>query len=169
MKITEALSNPVRVRIVQYMQLHDGTTTKKISEALGDIPAPTLYRHIDFLLKENILTVTEERRIRGSSERVLAINKQKFEEAESGDIADAAYHFLVNLYGNFYRYSQKHDCDPRKDRLSIRTRILALSDEEFDAFIRDVACVFNRYGDKEPNGDRKMRSVSFISAPAEDS
>lgn len=168
MELMETLSNPVRIRIVQFMQLHGETTTKRISEALSDIPSPTLYRHIDILLKEKVLTVKEERRVRGSSERILAINRDKFTEAENGNIADTVYHFLVNLYGNFYKYSQKGNCDPLKDRLSIRTRVIALSDEEFDDFIREIVTVLNKYDGKEPNAERKMRNVSFISAPAED-
>ncbi|MDE5583619.1 MAG: hypothetical protein K2J08_07935 [Ruminococcus sp.] len=64
--------------MIQYLQIHKEATTKQVSEAIPDIPAPTLYRHINFMLKENLLIIKEERKVRGSLERLLAINHDKW-------------------------------------------------------------------------------------------
>ena len=44
----------------------------------------TIYRHINYLLKEEVLIVKSERKVRGSVERLLAFNEAKF--AENTDI-----------------------------------------------------------------------------------
>ena len=165
MELIKILSNPVRIQVMQYLQIHGEATTKQISEAITDIPTPTLYRHINILLKEEVLIVKEERKVRGSLERLLAINKDKFTAIENGNIADVAYQFLMEIYTRFQKYSMKPDKDPRKDRLSMRTRMLCLTDEEFDAFIQDIGAVMDKYGEK---ADGKKRSISFVSAPVEE-
>ena len=166
MELINIFSNPVRIQVMQYLQTHGEATTKQISEAISDIPAPTLYRHINTLLKEEVLLVKEERKVRGSLERLLAINVQKMSAAADSNISDSAYQFLMELYMKFYKYSCKDNADPQKDRLSLRTCVLNLTDESFDNFMQDIAAVIDKYREAEEKG--KLRSVSFISAPVEE-
>lgn len=166
MELIKILSNPIRIQVMQYLQTHGEATTKQISEAISDIPAPTLYRHINTLLKEEVLLVKEERKVRGSLERLLAINVQKMSAAADSNISDSAYQFLMELYMKFHKYSCKDKADPQKDRLSLRTCVLNLTDESFDNFMQDIAAVIDKYREAEEDG--KLRSVSFISAPVEE-
>ena len=166
MDLIKVLSNPVRIRVMQYLQTYGEATTKQISEAISDVPAPTLYRHINTLLKEEVLLVKEERKVRGSLERLLVINVEKMSSASDSNISDSAYQFLMELYMKFHKYSCKDNADPQKDRLSLRTFVLNLTDDSFDNFMRDIASVIGKYQGAEENG--KLRSVSFISAPVEE-
>ena len=166
MDLIKVLSNPVRIRVMQYLQTYGEATTKQISEAISDVPAPTLYRHINTLLKEEVLLVKEERKVRGSLERLLVINVEKMSAASDSNISDSAYQFLMELYMKFHKYSCKDNADPQKDRLSLRTCVLNLTDDSFDNFMRDIASVIGKYQGAEENG--KLRSVSFISAPVEE-
>ena len=151
---------------MQYLQTHGEATTKQISEAISDIPAPTLYRHINTLLKEEVLLVKEERKVRDSLERLLAINVKKMSAVADSDISETAYQFLMELYMKFHRYAYKGNADPQKDRLSLRTCIFTLTDDSFDNFMQDIAVVIDKYQKAEENG--KLRSISFISAPIEE-
>lgn len=166
MELIKVLSNPVRIQVMQYLQTHGEATTKQISEAISDVPAPTLYRHINTLLKEEVLLVKEERKVRGSLERLLAINIKKMSDVVNSNISETAYQFLMDLYMKFQKYSCKDNADPQKDRLSLRTCILTLTDDSFDNFMQDIAAVIGKYQKAEENG--KLRSVSFISAPIEE-
>lgn len=166
MELIKILSNPVRMQIMQYLQTHREATTKQISEAITDIPAPTLYRHINTLLKEEILLVKEERKVRGSLERLLAINVEKMTETVNSGISETAYQFLMELFMKFQKYGSKADADPQKDRLSLRSCVFTLTDESFDNFMHEIGAVINKYQVAEING--KLRSVSFISAPVEE-
>ncbi len=166
MELIKILSNPARVQVIQYLQIQGEATTKQIAEAIPDIPAPTLYRHINALLKEGALLVKEERKVRGSLERLLTINKESFTSAEN-NIADLSYQFLMGLFARFQKYSCKKDTDPHKDRLSMRTAVLTLTDESFDKFMHEIADVIKKY-EENADKDGKLRSVSFISAPLDE-
>lgn len=168
MDIINIISNPVRLQVMQYLQIQGEATTKQISGALQDVPAPTLYRHINTLIKEKVLLIKEERKVRGSLERVLIINKERFVETQNSGIADTAYQFLMELYSKFQRYSCKADADPIKDRLSMRTSILSLTDDRFDNFMHEIAAVIEKYQHNVTDENNKTRSVSFISAPIEE-
>lgn len=163
MKLSDVLSNPVRMRVAQYLQTHGEATTKQISEACSDIPAPTLYRHINFLLKEDVLVVKEERKVRGSLERLLAFNEDKWSAKTNADFADIAYQFLMSLYGSFQRYSELEGRDPVADMLSLRTFVMTLTDETFDSFFKEYRELIAKYDKTEEGG--KPRSISIISAP----
>lgn len=166
MELIKVVSNPIRIQIMQYLQAHGEATTKQISEAITDIPAPTLYRHINTLLKEEILLIKEERKVRGSLERLLAINAEKMATTVNSNISETAYQFLMELYMRFQRYSCKDNADPQKDKLSLRTCVLTLTDDSFDSFMHDIAAVIEKYQGADEKG--KLRSISFISAPVEE-
>ncbi len=166
MELIKVISNPVRMQVMQYLQTHGEATTKQISEAIADVPAPTLYRHINTLLKEEVLLVKEERKVRGSLERLLAINAKKMAETVNNSISETAYQFLMELYMKFQEYSNKKDANPQKDRLSLRTCVLTLTDDSFDSFMQEIGAVMEKYRKAEENG--KLRSISLISAPIQE-
>ncbi len=161
MKLSDIITNPVRMKIMQFLQIKGEATTKQICEELPDVPTPTLYRHINYLLKEEVLIVKEERKVRGSLERLLVLNDAKL--TENADIVDIAYQFLMALYGSFQRYSEKENADPFADMLSLRTYMLALTDESYGNFFKEIREVIDKYSEPEKGG--KSRSFSVISAP----
>jgi len=163
MDLKDILSNPVRLRIVQYIQINGEATTKQLSDGMDDIPAPTIYRHVNALLSEGVLRVKEEKKIRGTTERTLAIDEEGWASKMPEDFSDVAYLFLMSLYGNFREYSARGGCDPLADMLSLRTIILRLSDERFAQFFEDYRQLLEKYQNLEDGG--KQRSISIISAP----
>lgn len=165
MNVAEVMSNPVRTKIVQFLQINGESTTKTISDALPEISAPTLYRHVNALLKENVLIVTDEKKIRGTTERILSLNPDLWNVSDGID--GYAYQFLMSLYGSFREYASSEDQDPARDRLCLRTCVLNLTDEEFDCFASEYGALIEKYGSKGKSG--KARSVSFVSAPVTDS
>lgn len=165
MDLIKLLSNPVRMQVMQYLQIHGDSTTRQISEALSDIPVPTLYRHINFLINNDLLVVKEEHKVRGSLERVLAVNLKTLDD--NNDIAGSAYQYLMELYTKFYNYSKKPDIDPVRDKLSIRTTTLNLTDDEMDDFIADLSQVLLKYATISEHSNGKIRSISTIFAPTE--
>lgn len=161
MKLSDIITNPIRMKIMQFLQIRGEATTRQICEELHDVPQPTLYRHINYLLKEEVLIVKSERKVRGSLERLLTLNGDKY--AENTDIADSAYQFLMALYGSFQRYSDKENADPAADMLSLRTYMLTLTDESYSNLFKELREVIDKYSEPEQGG--KSRSFSVISAP----
>lgn len=163
MNLSDILSNPTRMRIVQHLQMNKESTTRQIAEDLEDIPAPTIYRHINLLLKEDVLVIKEERKVRGTTERLLALNEGLWSSRGSSDISDLAYQFLMSIYGSFREYGSESGRDPVADRLCLRTCMIRLSDEKFDRFLGEYSELLGRYLESE-DGD-KLRSISIISSP----
>lgn len=160
MNLTEILSNPVRMRILQHVHLNPGTTTGMISKALPDIPPATIYRHVNALLGAKAILVDDEVKVRGTTERHLIVNP---ELSSPEDIGDTAYRFMMTLCDSFRRYGSAEGRDPREDRLCLRTCMLHLTDESFDEFMTEYSELLARYMTREDGG--RPRSVSMISAP----
>lgn len=120
------------------------------------------------MIKDEVLLVKEERKVRGSMERVLTINVAKLIECENSDIVTTAYQFLMSIYEKFVKYGSSKEVDPAKDKLSLRTRIMNLTDEDYDAFMQDIATLMTQYETKADKKNAKKRSVSFISVPVEE-
>ncbi len=170
MNLIKILSNPAKMQIIQHLAIHGVSTAKQISEELDDIPVPTLYRHINSLIELGLVRVKEERKVRGSVERLLEIDQQKMNE--SGSVSDQAYHFLMALYNKFYKYDQKPDKDPVKDHLAMSTAMFRLTDTELEAFMMEIGQVSEKYlklsMEKDETGERKLRSLSIVLAPEEE-
>src|SRR5690606_18487543 len=69
----ELLLHPVRMRIVQAFLGDRALTTAALGEELGDVPPGSLYRHIARLVDGGVLTVADERRVRGTVERTYRL------------------------------------------------------------------------------------------------
>jgi len=157
------LTNTTRMRIIQYLQIEGEATTKQISEGLPDIPAPTIYRHVRQLLEGGILIVKEERKVRGTTERLLDIDWDVWPSNNGPDVSDTVYQFLMSLYDGFRTYLSKEGYDMERDKLFLRTCMLSLTDESFDRFISEYKVLLERYLEPEDGG--RLRRVSTISSP----
>ena len=164
MELLSLLAHPVRLRILQEVQRRETATARQIAAALPDVSAPTLYRQIDRLLQEGALLVKAERKVRGSVERLLAVDQAGLAAAGNGDIAGAAYQVLMGLYAEFDRYARRPDADPARDLLCLRTCSLTLPDERFGEFLAELGAVFAKY--QGETGGGKTRLVSLVSVPA---
>ena len=85
--IAEVVLHPVRLRIVQKLGGRE-LTTGALRKELPDITQATLYRHVSALIDAEIVTVVDERRVRGTIERTLAL----------GDIPSAG--MFENVYSD---------------------------------------------------------------------
>lgn len=165
MDFIKILSNSTRMRIMQYVQANGTVTTKQIAEHIRDVPPATLYRHINALIDAGLIVVKDERKVRGSVERLLMFDQSRINES---DISDMAYQFLMGLYINFYNYGQKEGADPVKDLLMMRTATLRLTDAELMAMLTEIVNVLNKYGRISEKSEGKLRSFSTILSPTEE-
>ena len=174
MQLTEILSNPTRMRITQYMGVHEIATTKDIAAYLSDVPRRTVYRQINLLVETGVLKIKEERRVRGGMERVLVDNQEEY--LSKLKLSDCAYQYFTNLYNQFARYEEKHgentDEEFKKDVLCYFTSTFVLDDEETNALLDEFVDLIKKYdkNHQEKYGNKKVgkiRSISCINAPVE--
>ncbi|MCK0092573.1 helix-turn-helix domain-containing protein [Rhodococcus sp. HNM0563] len=73
--IADVVLHPVRLRIIQQLGGRS-LTTAELRKELPDITQATLYRHVSALIDAQVVTVVDERRVRGTIERTLALGER---------------------------------------------------------------------------------------------
>lgn len=174
MQLTEVLSNPTRMRIIQYLAGHKEGTAKDLAAYMPDVPRRTLYRHINLLVEVDAIRVKETRQVRGGTERVLIDNQGEFlSKMEPSDITNQ---FFSNLINQFARYTEQHGGDVRdayyRDAVGTGTYTVILDDDETRNLLDEFGKVIQQYerNHKKKYGDKdvgKIRSITYISAPVD--
>jgi DNA-binding transcriptional ArsR family regulator len=165
--IIEVILNPIRIRIIQEAAVKQIFTTADLCEKMNDIPRTTLYRHINILLKNNILTVVSEKKIRGSLERAFTLNMGELTNINT--LENATHNvmgFFINKCMRFQNYLNGDNPDPNKDKLFLTSSVLMLNDHEFDQFLSDLWELIQKYNLEYEDG-RKARDISVISSPVD--
>ncbi len=165
--INELLFHPIRIRIVQHLAYLEAATVGTLSELMGDIPQTTLYRHINTLYDNGLLTIVREERIRGTYERMYALNLAFLKDVPSlEDIKKGVQLSLVRLMAGFEAYFKEENIDPVKDNLFLSENIILLSDDEFQNFKEALFDVIKRHMNFDASPARKQRSITIVSSPA---
>ncbi len=165
--INEAILNPVRIRIIQELAIKGSMTATELCEKISDVPRTTMYRHINILLDNSILSVVSEKKIRGSLERTLALNIKEISEYNTLENASRnALSYLMNKYARFQNYFSGENPDPGKDKIFLNNAVLMMDDNEFDQFLTELRELIIKYNFEFTTG-RKARDISIISAPTE--
>ena len=167
---SKIIMNPVRMRIVQYLLLHDTGTAAQIGDDLSDIPKASLYRHLKVLENANLILIVQENKKRGTLEKVYEINKLNplgNQKPDNKDIEQLVQGMLLSIMGEFQRYFQNKDAAPEKDLISLSSSTRLLSDEEFKEFFQKIGAVYNEVLNNKPDGSRKSRRITIISSPVD--
>lgn len=160
----DIILNPVRVRIIQAISLKQSITANELCEIINDVSRTTLYRHINILLENSIISVQSERKIRGSVERTFILNAEELSRINSLENAPKnALDFLKYKYVMFQKYFESENVDPIRDKIFFGESVLMLNDQEFDYFIKEMWELFKKYSFEDSDG-RKARNISIISS-----
>lgn len=164
--------HPVRMKIIQSLLGGQKLTVQQMLDVVKDVPQATLYRHLNKLLEANIIMVVEEHQVRGTVEKVYAVNLQnavvtadELKQTTKEEHLNYFLTFLMNQLGSFEEYLNGKDIDLLKDGLSYRQTKLHLSDEEFFDFITEIRNVYEKATQKTPSPERKTRNVATIFIP----
>ncbi len=163
----EIVMNPIRQRIAQYLIINKTGTVNEIASELSDIPKPSLYRHMKILLDAGCLEVIEKKAVRGTIEKTYALVQNPLEGITQKEVALLIQNTLTAIIASFLNYFSKKDVDPAKDMLSVSSSSLLLSDEEFMEMLGDIGKVYNKYIMNKPKPGRKVRNITIISAPTD--
>ena len=166
--LAKIVMNPVRIRIAQYLILHEQGTTAQIGEELSDVPKASLYRHMKMLEDAGLIQVVQENKKRGTVEKVYKLNQENpmgGREPGKEEIAQLIHSSLLSIMGEFQRYLKREDADPQKDMVSLTSAVFLLSDEEFQEFFGKLGELYSSVMNNQPDGKRKPRKLTLISSP----
>lgn len=172
MKSADVLLHPVRLRIWQAFLGDRALTTSELQAELPEIPHASLYRQVGVLVKNGVLQIASERRVRGAVERTYVLRSAAStitdEElsAMSPDQHRAAFMaYMAGLLGDFDRYLAADDVDLRRDGVGYRVAGLWLDDAEFQEFIGDLVAVLQPRLANAPKDGRTRRILGTIFLP----
>ncbi len=160
--------HPVRMRIVQELAARKSLNATELCEKIGDVPRTTLYRNINILLDNNVLSVVSETKIRGSLERTLALNAGELARHNTRENASQnALRFFMNRYARFHNYFSRGNPRAARTKIFFNSTILMMDDSEFDRFLSELRDLIAKFGFEAAPG-RKARDISIISSPVEE-
>jgi DNA-binding transcriptional ArsR family regulator len=171
----DLILHPLRMRVIMTI-VGKHMTAQQLATAMPDIAQATLYRHLNKLAKGGILAVVEERPVRGTLEKVYALNEQAA-FLGAADIADFSKEdhmryftaFVAILLGEFSQYlDSKAKPDLVADGVAYTKVAMYLSDEEFMQMGKQMNEVFVPILQNLPAPERKRRIISTIVMPAPD-
>lgn len=171
----ECMLHPIRMRIIQEIMKREQTTTKELGEAFLDIPQATLYRNINKLLKDNIIKVTSENKIRGVMEKVYEININPYEKIgeiletnDKEELLKVFFNFNMSLLGDFQSFLEDEEVDLLKDIFGFRSYMAYLTDEEAIELMTEIRESIHKRVDNKKLAGRKLKKLSTIIVPIED-
>jgi len=116
--IHEVMLNPTRMRIIQEFNSQNTLTSTDLCQKILDVPRTTIYRHINVLLEHKLLVVVSEKKVRGSTERTLALNLGEFQKHNTLENAsENALKFLLEKFGRFQSYFSATNPNPSEDKI----------------------------------------------------
>jgi len=172
-KKLELILHPVRIRILT--ALHNrNLTPQELSDELVSVPSATLYRQLNRMLEGGLVKVAEERPVRGTVEKVYALNLEApgftqadLEKATREDLLQLFTLFNISLIGDFSRYLQAVEKpDFGRDGVSFTKAPLYLSDEELALLNRQIAELLLKALENKPSPERRYRFWSAIVMPS---
>ncbi len=168
--IIKIMMNPIRIKIIQELGQKGKATTKEIHSACGDIAQATLYRHLNELLKKDIIQVVDENIINGIIEKVYSIkNNPSVEIAKDpskltrDDYSNIFNQYIISILSDFKSYISHDDSIKLiMSSLGFSSNSIFLSDAELGEMMTEFRESITRRIPNEPTPERKLRKVSQI-------
>lgn len=172
MELSDVVLHPVRLRIVQQFLGDRRLTTRDLQDAMPEVPAASLYRHVRVLAEHDLLVVVEERQVRGGTERTYELQGAVVGPEDAGTLTPAQHRqaflwFVSTLVADFDRYLAGPDLDPERDRVGYRQVGLHLSDAELDQLMQEMSAVLVRFVGWAPSPERRLRILSTVLLPVD--
>lgn len=171
----DLILHPVRMRIVTALAAGAPSTAAELAERLGDVPPATLYRHLNVMWRGGILEVTDERRVRGATERRFALGAHGADLTQ-GDLASAPRDqqmrwfatFLASLLGNFGRYLRRGEPEFARDAVGYREVVMNLNDGEVVEMATALNAALAPFLANVPGPGRTPRLLATVFMPIEE-
>lgn len=175
--------HPVRMRILMLLSGSHGLTPQQMADRMGDIPQATLYRHISRLYQGGLLSVVEERPVRGTLEKVYALNTASQPRIVSADAVNAFNRlskedhlryfttFMLTVLDDFSHYlnrGENGELNFAADGVGYQKTPLFLSDEEFASFAAALNQALAPFLHLANAPGRRKRLFSTIMMPSDD-
>ncbi len=166
--------HPVRMSIVQTLLGGKQLTVQEMKTQLKEVPQATLYRHLNKLLDNGIITVIAQRQIRGAQEKIFALAEtaSAFENTSEEEISKETQknrfmQFTSHLIQRFNAYLSEAQ-EELSEKRAFSTWEVYLSEDELQEVMAAIHEAVNKVGANEPSLDRQKYSLASIVIPYPD-
>ena len=139
-------------------------------------PAVACPRSASRMLEDSVLTVAEERRVRGVTERVYTLSpdlqksgKRLLRERGSQGLFLLYAQFSYRLLQEFSRYAKREDADLVRDGAGFTVCPVQATPEELAEFGRKVGELLLPLMENPPGGERRAHTIATIVTPPQES
>jgi DNA-binding transcriptional ArsR family regulator len=168
----DVILHPVRMKIIQSL-VKRPLTVQELMEWNPDVPQATLYRQLKVLTESKVIFVSDERKVRGTVERIFSLNNEaaiisafEADELSKEDHLKYFITFFANLIQGAEQYLDSgENLNMHKDGFGYRQIDLFLNDEEFHQLLNEMTSVIKNYASNEPNENRRRRSLATVFIP----
>ncbi|MFG6495873.1 helix-turn-helix domain-containing protein [Fictibacillus sp. UD] len=161
----DLILHPVRMKIIQHLA-KGSATVSELRGWISDVPQATLYRHLNVLNKNEIIYVTDERKIRGAVERTYALEQDtayiSAEEAANLSKEDHMKMFMTfisNITGDVEAYLNG-DTNLNTDIFGYNQLDLYLDGEEWEELSRGMQELISKYVPNRPT--KRNKKVTLV-------
>lgn len=168
-----SLLHPIRMQILKTLAKDKELTTRELAARLPDVPQASLYRHLRVMLKDGILEVSQEKQVRGTTERSYRLRVNPYDEIAASikrldkkELLELFTGFMLSALSDFAEYLGDDDHPVEKERLGFASNSLYLSDSELKAFVTAMTDVIKDHSQAEPGPGRRLHKFSFSIIPA---
>jgi DNA-binding transcriptional ArsR family regulator len=167
----DALLHPIRLRIVRTLAGTPDATVAEVSDALGDVPPASLYRHIKKLVAVGVIETSSQRPVRGATEsryRVAhgALSASDVRSASNEDHLRYFVTFAATMIDDYAAYLSSGAPDLLHDGVGYRQVPLDLTDAELRRMASAISAAIAPFVGLPRTKARTPRILSTILMPA---
>lgn len=175
MNALEVILHPVRYKVIQLLLDEKKWTAKALIDKLQGVAQATLYRQLDILVRNGVLIVVEENKVRGAIEKKYKIDMKALSisptSVTSLSKTEHLKHFLfftTELTKNFQDYLKRENIHLQEDGVGYRQDYFFLSTQELHEFKKEIQELFEKYQSLSQDGKRRKHSVSTVFLPIDE-
>lgn len=167
----DVLLHPVRLRILLALAGSE-LTTQQLAQSLGDVPASSVYRHVNRLIAGGLVDVVAERPVRGTIEKTLRVTADAQIGPQEAQTMSADEHrrgvlaFLTQLMHEWETYLGDPQADLMTDLAGYRLANLYASDDEWLAVLTQLGAIFQPFVARGPGTGLRRRRFATLTWPA---
>ena len=169
----DIIFHPIRIRVVQALFGERKLTAQQLVAILEGPSIATLYRHLNRMVQAGILTVVEERPIRGTFEKVYALAHEKAATFQTDEVRaigreDRMRHFTTligALLNDYDRYLGQEEISSGDVGMILRQEALYVTEEEAQRIGAAFRETLAPYLQNPPESARQRHLLTTILLP----
>lgn len=163
---------PINMVIINYLQQNQNATTKTLVEQAKGYGQASVYRAVNELLEANILVVEKEEKVHSVKERYVRLNDDVGADLDDHtkqdryeDVVKAVNIWMGTVTKEIKDYLSEWSQTEDPIRFGMGRELLQVSDENLEAFYRELFTLIQKYQAIPTKGDEKIFAFSASWVP----